>query len=179
MRLKVTPTSRETILEDNDLIISKTDTKGKITYVNRTFMRISQLNEYELLGIQHNVIRHPNMPRAAFKLLWDTLAAKEEYFAYIKNICKDGGFYWVLANITPDYDNEGNLMGYFSVRRKPSRESINALTPIYNELVAIEAQYSPKEALARSIEHLNQRLDKQGLSYNQFIFNLLKQDGYL
>lgn len=179
MKLKVTPTQRETVLADNDLIISKTDSIGKITYANRTFMRIAQLNENELLGIQHNVIRHPDMPRAAFKALWDTLATGQEYFGYVKNICKDGGFYWVMANITPDYDNNGNLLGYFSVRRKPSRESIATVTPIYQEMVNIERQYSPKEALVHSGEYLNSLLASQGLSYNQFIFNLLKKEGYL
>ena len=179
MKLNVTPTQRETVLGEDDLIISKTDKTGRITYVNRTFMRISQLNENELLGLQHNVIRHPDMPRGAFKLLWDTLGSGEEYFAYIKNICKDGGYYWVLANITPDYDNNGKVMGYFSVRRKPSRESINALVSVYKEMSAIEKQYSPKEALIHSKTFLDNFLASQGLDYNSFILKLLRQDGYL
>lgn len=179
MRLKVTPIQRETVLAEDDLIISKTDVIGKITYANRTFMRISQLNENELLGLQHNVIRHPDMPRAAFKALWDTLASGQEYFGYVKNICKDGGFYWVMANITPDYDNDGNLMGYFSVRRKPSRDSIAAVTPIYQEMVNIESQFSPKEALVQSGNYLNELLASKNLTYDEFIFNLLKNEGYL
>lgn len=179
MKLKVSPTQRETVLAEHEMIISKTDTKGKITYVNRTFMQISQLNEDELLGLQHNVIRHPDMPRGAFKMLWDTLSAGEEYFAYIKNISKDGGYYWVLANITQDFDNSGKLLGYYSVRRKPSQHSIDIVTPIYKEMLAIESQYSPKEALVHSVGYLNNYLSDQGLTYNQFIFRLLKQDGYL
>lgn len=179
MKLNITPTQRETVLAEHEMIISKTDPKGRITYVNRTFMRISQLNENELLGLQHNVIRHPDMPRGTFKILWDTLTAGEEYFAYIKNICKDGGYYWVLANITPDYDNNGKLLGYYSVRRKPSQSSIDVVVPLYKEMLAIEKQYSPKEALVHSVNFLYEHLNNQGLTYNQFIFSLLKQDGYL
>ena len=179
MKLKVIPTQRETVLADNDLIVSKTDLSGKITYANRTFMRISQLNENELLGVQHNVIRHPDMPRAAFKTLWDTIVTGTEFFAYVKNICKDGGFYWVLANVTPDLDNNGKLMGYFSVRRKPSRQSIAVVSSIYQQMCAIEQQYAPKEALIQSTAFLNDVLAQQGLSYNDFMLKLLKQDGYL
>lgn len=179
MKLKVNPTQRETVLAEDDLIISKTDLIGKITYANRTFMRIAQLNENELLGIQHNVIRHPDMPRAAFKALWDTLATGQEYFGYVKNMCKDGGFYWVMANITPDYDNNGNLKGYFSVRRKPSRESIATVTPIYKAMIDIEKKYSPKEALVHSGNYLNELLASKNISYNEFIFSLLRNEGYL
>ena len=179
MKLKVQPSNRETVLDEDEMIISKTDTKGKLTYVNRTFMKISQLSEEELLGVQHNIIRHPDMPRGVFKLLWDTLERGEECFAYVKNMSKDGGFYWVLANVTPDYDNQGRLQGYYSVRRRPSRESIAAVTPIYQAMLNIERQHSPKEALQRSTEYLDQTLTSLGISYNQFIFSLLRKEGYL
>lgn len=176
---KPTPTQRETVLSEKDLIISKTDKIGRITYVNRTFMRISQLNEDGLLGQQHNVIRHPDMPKVIFKMLWDTLQRDKEYFAYIKNICQDGGFYWVLANVTPDYNSSGKLLGYLSVHRKPSSASIADITPLYKELKQIENQYTPKQGLAEAQIYLDNFLVKKQMSYNQFIFNLLKQDGYL
>lgn len=104
MKTKITPTRSEVRLADDEFIVSKTDPKGRITYANRTFMKISGFAEPELLGIQHNVVRHPDMPRAVFKLLWETLERGEEFFGYVKNLCRDGSFYWVLANITPDYD---------------------------------------------------------------------------
>lgn len=179
MKLKITPTQRETVLQEDEMIISKTDTKGKITYTNRTFMNISLLSETELLGIQHNIIRHPDMPRAAFKMLWDNLQNGEEYFAYIKNICKDGGFYWVLANVTPDYDQQGKLLGYYSVRRRPSPEAIATVTPIYKRMLEIESQHSPKEALQKSLNFLHNHLKEQGLTYNQFIYQLMQREGYL
>lgn len=179
MKLKITPTQKETVLKEDEMIISKTDLKGKITYANRTFMAISQLSELELLGIQHNIIRHPDMPRGAFKMLWDSLQNNEEYFAYVKNICKDGGFYWVLANITPDYDEHGNVLGYYSVRRRPSPEAITAVTPIYAKMLEIESKHSPKEALTKSLEFLHSHLNEMGLTYNQFIYGLMQKEGYL
>lgn len=179
MKLKITPINKETVLQENEMIISKTDLTGKITYANRTFMAISQLSEAELLGVQHNIIRHPDMPRATFKMLWDNLQNGEEYFAYVKNICKDGGFYWVLANITPDYDQDGNVLGYYSVRRRPSPEAIATVIPIYSRMLEIEAMHSPKEALIKSLEYLHGHLKNQGLTYNQFIYGLMQQEGYL
>lgn len=179
MKLNVTPTNKETVLNEDEMIVSKTDLKGKITYANRTFMAISQLAEPELLGIQHNIIRHPDMPRGAFKMLWDNLQNGEEYFAYVKNLCKDGGFYWVLANITPDYDQDGNVLGYYSVRRRASPEAIASIVPIYQEMLAIESQYPPKQALEKSLEYLHSHLKSKGLTYNQFIYGLMQQEGYL
>lgn len=179
MKITRRPTQRETILSEKDLIISKTDTSGRITYVNRTFMRISQHNEDGLLGKQHNVIRHPDMPKVIFKMLWETLKTDNEYFAYIKNICQDGGFYWVLANVTPDYTSSGKLQGYLSVHRKPSPASIADIIPLYTELAAIEKQHTPKQGLIAAQAYLDNYLSQQQISYNQFIFNLLKQDGYL
>lgn len=175
MKLDVTPTRRETLMKEDETIISKTDTKGKITYANRTFMRISQLNEDEVLGIQHNVIRHPDMPRAVFKMLWDTLQAGDEYFGYIKNICKDGGYYWVLANVTPDYDEKGQLQGYYSVRRKPNPKAIERLIPVYQKMREIEARHRPKEALIHSQQYLDEFLRQQGKSYNAFIYQQIAE----
>lgn len=179
MKLKVIPTQRETVLQENELIVSKTDPTGKIVYANRTFMRISQLCEKDLLGFQHNIIRHPDMPRAVFKLLWDTLQSGDEFFGYVKNICKDGGFYWVLANVTQDYDTNGKLLGYYSVRRLPSRDAIAILSPIYKEMCQIESQFSPKEALQQSLQHFQNVLAKQGMDYQSFIFEMMRKEGYL
>lgn len=176
MRLNVTPINKETLLNEGELIISKTDVTGKITYANRTFMQIAQLDEPELLGIQHNIIRHPDMPRGAFKLLWDTLKQGKEFFAYVKNMSKDGGFYWVYANVTPDYDCDGQLAGYYSVRRKPSRKAIEVITPVYQAMLAIEAQHSPKEALVKSQEYLMQQLDALGVTYQQLMYSLSKYE---
>ena len=103
MKRAITPTAVERVMREDDFIISLTDTKGRITYGNRIFIEFSGYTEDELLGTQHNIIRHPDMPRSVFKLLWDKIQAKEECFAYVKNMSKDGSFYWVFANITPTF----------------------------------------------------------------------------
>ncbi len=117
----IVPTNRERVMRDNDFIVSKTDLSGRITYGNEIFIEFSGYSEAELLGTQHNIIRHPDMPRAAFNLVWDTLKSGREIFAYVKNMSKDGSFYWVFAHITPDFGPKGDIVGYYSVRRCPRR----------------------------------------------------------
>src|SRR5580704_8741733 len=94
----VRPTGRERTFPEDEIIASKTDVKGVITYANRTFMEVSLYSEEELLGQPHSIVRHPDMPRCVFKLLWDTIQKGDEIFAYVKNMCKNGDFYWVFAH---------------------------------------------------------------------------------
>lgn len=172
MKPKITPIDHEVVLADDEFIVSKTDTKGIITYVNRTFMTIAGYAEAELLGKQHNIIRHPDMPRGAFQLLWDTLQQGEEFFGYVKNMCKDGSYYWVFANVTPDFDTRGQLRGYYSVRRKPTRLAINTIDPIYQKMLKIEQSSTTKEAIAHSMDYLNETLQALNTSYPHLILNL-------
>jgi PAS domain S-box-containing protein len=167
MKSKITPTNIETKLRDNDFIVSKTDSKGIITYCNQIFIEMSGYSEQELIGKQHNIIRHPDMPRAAFHLLWQTIKTGEEFFAYVKNMRKDGGFYWVYANVTARLPVEKNL-GYYSVRRKPSQQKIDLLSPIYAEMVAEEKRVGAKDAIAASTEILLAKLDQLGTTYEEF-----------
>ncbi|MBR9883839.1 MAG: PAS domain-containing protein [Oceanospirillales bacterium] len=172
MKNSVAPNNNEVRLSDDEFIVSKTDKRGIITYVNRTFMKISGYSEPELLGIQHNIIRHPDMPRGAFKLLWDTLGEGKEFFAYVKNLCKDGSYYWVMANVTPDLNAEGNVVGYYSVRRKPTNTAIQAITPLYKEMLDIERAAGPKEGPTRSIAHLQALCESKQCSYEELIWSL-------
>lgn len=172
MKPKITPIDNEVSLSDDEFIVSKTDTKGIITYVNRTFMSISGYSEPELLGIQHNIIRHPDMPRGAFKLLWNTLQGGNEFFGYVKNMCKDGSYYWVFANVTPDYDDKGQLRGYYSVRRKPNQEAIQTVIPVYKQMLDIEKKSSAKDAPDKSIAFLTETLESLGTDYQSFVLSL-------
>ena len=172
MKNLITPTQHEVKLEKNSFIVSKTDLKGRITYANRVFMQISGYGESELLGHQHNIIRHPDMPRGVFRLLWQTLEAGNECFAYVKNMAKNGDFYWVFANVTVDYDSKKRPIGYFSVRRQPSQKAIDAIEPIYREMLKIEQKAGPKEAPDASLQWLTQVLDSQDTVYEQFILTL-------
>jgi len=162
----------EVDLLDADLIVSKTDVTGRIIYINRTFMRISGFVEKELLGIQHNVIRHPDMPRGVFRKMWLELKEGREFFGYIKNICHDGSYYWVFANVTPDYDESENLRGYYSVRRKPRKQAIEVIENLYSKMLAEEALGNKKTAPDRSWEIVNNFLEQEKSNYTRFMIEL-------
>ncbi len=159
------PTNSRYDLKPNDFIVSKTDLKGKITYCNQIFMQLAKYSEEELIGAPHNIIRHPDMPRIVFKLLWKRIQNKEEIFAYVKNLSKDGGYYWVYANVTPSLDVNGNLIGYYSVRRKPSEESIRACEELYAKLIDEEK----RGGMDASNRYLNDLLKDKGVSYDELI----------
>ncbi|MBT7308826.1 MAG: PAS domain-containing protein [Gammaproteobacteria bacterium] len=168
----IVPTDRERVMRKEDFIVSKTDLSGRITYGNRIFIEFSGYTEKELLGAQHNIIRHPDMPRAVFQLLWDTIQAGKEIFAYVKNMSKDGGFYWVFANVTPSYDVNRNLVGYYSVRRKPNPKAIEVVSGLYQVMLAEEQRVGAKDAIATSTQILVDTLTEKGLSYEELIFAL-------
>ena len=172
MKNTVAPTNREILMQDQDFIVSKTDLKGRITYANRVFMRIAGYAERELLNVQHNIIRHPDMPRGVFRLLWNVIENGQECFAYVKNLAKNGDFYWVFANVTMDYDANGKPIGYFSVRRKPSRAGIDAVTPVYQEMLRIEQRAGARDAPDASLNWLVDVLKSKGTTYEEFIHSL-------
>ena len=149
MKPKIAPTQHEVRLQDSDLIVSKTDLTGRITYVNRTFMRISNYSESEVLGKQHNVVRHPDMPRGVYRLMWETLKDEREFFGVVKNMTADGDFYWVLANVTLDRLPDGEVVGYYSVRRSVSAEAIRIASELYNQMMRIERDAGAASAPTR------------------------------
>ena len=159
----------ERVMREDDFIVSTTDLKGRITYGNRIFIEFSGYSEAELLGTQHNIIRHPDMPRAVFKLLWDKIQAGDECFAYVKNMSKDGGFYWVFANVTPAFDPNGNVTGYLSVRRKPKMSGIQAVTGLYAAMLEEEKKAGAANAIAASTKLLVDVLNGKGLSYDELV----------
>ena len=172
MKYKVTPTQKELVMREDDFIISKTDLKGRITYCNRIFIEFAGYTESELLGAPHNIVRHPDMPRGVFKLLWESLEGRNEIFAYVKNMPKVGDYYWVLANVTPNLDVQGNCEGYFSARRKPSRGAVTAVSDLYREMLNEEQRAGPRDACAASVSLLQNVLKQKGVSYEQFVLSL-------
>lgn len=170
MKTNITPKDVERKLGDEDFIVSKTDAKGRITYANRIFIALSGYSEAELLGTQHNIVRHPDMPRTVFKLLWDHISAGQEFIGYVKNMSKDGGFYWVLATVTPDHDAQRNIVGYTSVRRKPRANAVHAAGSLYKQMLAAESTAGARDAIAAGTAILQQALN--GKSYEQFVLAL-------
>ncbi len=178
MKPNITPTNYERRLGANDFIVSKTDTTGRITYANRIFMDICGYPEDKLLNVQHNIIRHPDMPRGVFKFMWDTLKAGDEFFGFAKNMCADGGFYWVFANITPDFDQFGVIKGYYSVRRKPPQSAIDILVPVYKQMLTIEKGCTANEGPKKSLEYLVDVVSQTGATdYNSLVLSLYKPTG--
>lgn len=173
----VQPTGVERTFSADELIVSKTDPRGVITYANDVFLRISGYESTEILGRPHNVIRHPDMPRAVFALLWDTLAERREVFAYIDNLAADGANYWVLAHVTPSFDRDSAVIGYHSDRRKPSPRAVARIRPLYDRLLAEERRHpTAKAAVAASSRLLAELLADQGGSYDEFIWSIINSE---
>jgi PAS domain S-box-containing protein len=166
------PTRQERVMREDDFLISKTDLKGRLTYGNRIFIEFSGYSEQELLGSQHNIVRHPDMPRGIFKFLWDSITAKRECFAYVKNMSKDGGYYWVFANVTPSINPQGEVEGYFSVRRKPRPQALAVIVPLYEQMLAEEKRVGSRDGCEASLALLNNTLTQKGVDYESFILSI-------
>jgi PAS domain S-box-containing protein len=130
---KILYTELETPYPDGKLIVSTTDPEGIITHVNKSFVEMSGYEDHELVGAPHSILRHPDMPPAAFKDLWDTVAKGEKWQGFVKNLRKDGGYYWVKATVIPKIRN-AKLVGYTSVRRKPSKTRVEECIKLYPTL---------------------------------------------
>jgi len=130
---KILYTEVETPYPDGKLIVSTTTLEGVITHVNPAFIEMSGFKEDELIGAPHSILRHPDMPPAAFKGLWDTVMSGEKWQGYVKNLRKDGGYYWVKATVIPNV-RQGKVVGYTSVRRKPSRTKVDECIALYPTL---------------------------------------------
>jgi len=169
----VQPTNRERTFGTEEVIVSKTDLKGKITYANEVFCRIADYSREELLGAPHSIVRHPDMPRCVFKLLWDTISQGNEIFAYVKNMARTGDYYWVFAHVTPTFDTKGNIIGYHSNRRCPDRSAIMVIESVYKDLLAIE-QVAPDgpTGLAASTKAVVDLLTSKGVTYDELIFSI-------
>ena len=170
MKHNIVPTTVEQKMREEDFIVSKTDLTGKITYCNKIFMEFAKYEEEELLGTQHNIIRHPDMPRCIFKLLWDTIKQRKEINAYVKNLAKDGSFYWVHANVTPAMNDKGDIEGYYSVRRKPNERRLEIIKKLYKTLLNEETKHGISKGLQASEKLLTKMIKDEGKTYEEFIF---------
>ncbi|WP_233423164.1 PAS domain-containing protein [Vibrio metoecus] len=169
------PQEKEITFSHDELIISKTDVQGKITYANRTFMRVSNYSEQQLLNQNHNIIRHPSMPRGVFYGLWKTLKSGDEFFGFVKNYTADKNYYWVFANITPDIMN-GKIVGYYSVRRAPEKQAIKVISQLYSDMMSNELRMNKNEAPEKSWNGLVEMISQQHQqSYEEFVLALYKQ----
>ena len=176
-RQQVIPTGVERTFGADEVIVTKTDLTGHITYANNVFLRVSGYEEHEMLGQPHSMIRHPAMPRGVFKLLWDRVQAKHEIFAYVMNLAADGAHYWVLAHVTPSFDGTGRVVGYHSNRRVPPRSALDVVVPLYDRMRAAEAgQANARAAAEAGFGVLQALLAERGLTYDEFVWSLHPED---
>lgn len=166
-------TGVERFFDPDEVIVSKTDLKGRITYANRVFQRVAGYSEAELMGAPHSIVRHPDMPRCVFKVLWDTLGAGQEIFAYVVNRARNGDHYWVFAHVTPSFDTSGKVIGYHSSRRVPERSAVDKVVPLYRTLLDIENRNPDRKAgMEEAFATVVGLLKEKGIGYDEFVFSL-------
>lgn len=158
---------------EDEIIVSKTDPKGRLTYVNDVFLTVSGYTEAECIGQPHSMIRHPDMPRAIFKLLWETITSGREIFAYVNNRAKNGDHYWVLAHITPNFGPSGEIIGFHSNRRVARAGALAKIKPLYQSLLDTERKAADRKVgQDASFQQLTDLLAREGKTYGEFIFDL-------
>ena len=175
-RGQVVPSGRLRRWGTDEIIVSKTDLRGHITYANDVFVRVSAYSEDELLGAPHSIIRHPDMPRAVFHLLWQTIERGDEIFAFVNNLAADGDNYWVLAHVTPSFDAGRRIVGYHSHRRCPDDGQIAEIEPLYRTLLAEEKRHTTAKAQVEAGRALLDRtLAEAGVSYEEFVWGVISR----
>ena len=169
---KVQPTDVEKEVTSIDLIVSKSDKDGNITYANPVFMKISGYTQGELLDKPHSVLRHPDMPKVIFKYLWDTLHAGNDVVAYVKNLCKDGSYYWVLATVKTAKNPDGSFRNYMSTRRSITENVKSIISQIYAEFLKIERENGFEASQKAFDEFLAKNNISDAESFNSFMQKL-------
>lgn len=174
MGRELSVTGVERYFDKDNLIVSKTNLKGHIQYANKIFIDISGYVEKDLIGAPHAILRHPDMPRSVFKLMWERIEGGEEIFAYVVNRCANGDHYWVLAHVTPSFNADGQVQGYHSNRRVPNRQVLDdVIIPLYQSLSREEESHqSRKDGMNAAYQTLHTMLKDKGVSYDEFIFSL-------
>ncbi len=153
---------------DDIILVSKTDKHGTIKYANVAFCELAGYKEEELIGQPHNIVRHPDMPKVVFKLLWTHLQSGYEFWGYVKNRTKRGGYYWVFAHVTPTFDMQGNIVGFHSDRRAPKESALPKVEALYARLREAEQ----RGGMAASEQLINDLLAKEEKRYDEFVFSL-------
>lgn len=156
-------------------IVSKTDLKGNILFVNKNFCEISGYSEEELVGSPHNALRHPDMPRSIFFLVWKSLLSGRDVSGVVKNLAKSGKYYWVISDFSVKRDEAGNISSFSSFRRAAPQQVIDIVEELYATMSSIEK----KHGMEGSLSYLESFLEEQQMSYDDFLGELIKPKGLL
>lgn len=163
------PINEEIIIDDEAVLISVTDPKGIITEANDVFIQTAGYSEEELVGAAHNIIRHPDMPQVMFKIVWEHIKDRENVMALVKNLAKDGRYYWILTDFVTKVDANREVINYTAYRRPVCKDVQDAITPLYKALCAIEAVAGMKA----SEKFLNEYLENKGITYDEMIEDII------
>ena len=156
-------------------IVSKTDIKGIITFVNKNFCDVSEYSEEELIGSPHNIIRHPDMPRAIFFLVWSSLLRGEPVSGVVKNLAKSGKYYWVIADFDVKKDGNGKIKSLTAFRRAAPQKVINTIEELYDTMLSIEK----RRGMEGSLAYLEAYLEEHHMTYEEFLDDLVAPKGIL
>ncbi len=165
----------EIIFSKKKFIVSKTDLKGHILFINKNFCEISGYSEEELIGVNHNALRHPDMPRSIFYLIWSSLLAGKEVSGVVKNLAKDGRYYWVIADFSPKKDARGTITSLTAFRRAAPDQVISEIEDLYATMLKIEK----KHGMEGSLSYLEAFLEEHELSYDDFLGELIRPKGII
>jgi len=169
-----TPTDNEIILSNKRYIVSKTDPQGLIEYGNDYFVEISGYNESELIGKPHSIVRHPDMPKVVFKMMWDRINRAQNIMAVVKNMAKDGSYYWVVTEFEPKVDPITNdIISHTAFRKAAPRKAVDVMEPIYQKLLEIEKD----GGVEASEKYLRGFLEDQHKTYDEFVDELVGNKG--
>ncbi len=157
---KPTPIDEEIVLDPKRYIVSQTDAKGKITFCNDYFMEVSGYSQEELIGKPHSIVRHPDMPKVVFKLLWETILQGKNINAVVKNLAKDGRYYWIFTEFETRKDTDTDeIIGYTASRKKISKHVLEIIADLYSRLLEIEKSDSVESSERYLIEFLKEQGD--------------------
>jgi PAS domain S-box-containing protein len=167
--------SAQVKLDPQTLIVSRTNTQGIIEYVNRDFSKVSGYSAEELIHRPHNIIRHPDMPKIIFKMMWQRLSQNKDMFAVVKNLTKNGDYYWVTTHFEiRRHPYENRVVGYVAHRRAAEPHLVDEISKLYSELLAIEKA----QGVAASEKYLNTMLYAKKMSYDEYIEKIALKDGF-
>ena len=169
------PIDEEIKFSKKKFIVSKTDINGIITFVNKNFCDISGYSENELVGAPHNIIRHPDMPRAIFFLIWNSLLRGEPVSGVVKNLAKSGKYYWVIADLDVKKDENGNIKSLTAFRRAAPQHVIDEIEELYDTMLNIER----RRGMEGSLSYLESYLEEKGMNYEEFLNDLITPKGLL
>jgi PAS domain S-box-containing protein len=168
------PTNKQITLNPKRYIVSKTDAKGIIEYGNDYFVEVSGYTEAELIGKPHSIVRHPDMPKVVFKMMWDRINRAQNIMAVVKNLAKTGDHYWVVTEFEPKVDSITNeIISHTAFRKAAPQKAIDTMAPIYQKLIEIEKD----GGMEASEKYLRGFLEEKGVTYDEFINDVVGNKG--